>query len=61
MGHIETKYHEHVKTERPPSGERMARYEEVTERSGAFKPSWKQLIGTELQQIWLDFPEPPRR
>lgn len=52
---IETKYHERAKAEAPPSHERMSRYTEVTERSDAFADGWrKALVGTDLQQIWLD-------
>ena len=52
---IETKYHEHAKPAAAPKPVRLARYEEVTERSGVFISGWRdRLIGTELQQIWLD-------
>jgi hypothetical protein len=52
---VETKYHEHAKPERRPSDERMVRYARVTERSGCFRAGWRErLVGTELQQIWLD-------
>lgn len=52
---IETKYHEHPKSEDVPSPKRLHRYTEVTERSGAFVPGALDLIvGTPLQQIWLD-------
>jgi hypothetical protein len=53
---IETKYHEDIRPERPPDAEkRLPRYREVTERSGAFRDGWESLlIGTELQQLWLD-------
>ena len=52
---VETKYHEHAKAEAPPKQKALARYVEVTERSGAFRAGWrKAIIGTDLQQIWLD-------
>jgi hypothetical protein len=53
---IETKYHEDIRSERAPDAEkRLPRYLEVTERSGAFRAGWESLvIGTDLQQIWLD-------
>jgi hypothetical protein len=52
---VETKYHEHAKAEAPPKPAALARYVEVTERSGAFVDGWRALlIGTDLQQIWLD-------
>ena len=53
---IETKYHEHIKRERTPhENKRLPRYRDVTERSGVFRPGWEsKLIGTDLQQIWLD-------
>ena len=53
---IETKYHEHVRRERPPDAEkRMPRYRDVTERSEAFLPGWEaKVVGTDLQQLWLD-------
>ncbi len=52
---IETKYHEHARPEAKPKPVRLARYEEVTERSGIFISGWRdRLVGTELQQIWLD-------
>ena len=52
---IETKYHEHAKAETAPPKNRLARYEEVTARSGAFLSDWTaHLVGTDLQQIWLD-------
>lgn len=52
---IETKYHEVAKKEERPGPNRLPRYEEVTEKSRAFKPNWRdKLIGTKLQQIWLD-------
>ena len=52
---IETKYHEHARPEAKPKPVRLARYEDVTERSGVFINGWRdRLVGTELQQIWLD-------
>ncbi len=52
---VETKYHEHARPEAPPRPAALARYVEVTERSGAFLPGWKEaVVGTELQQLWLD-------
>lgn len=52
---VETKYHEHAKREPPPRTAALARYIEVTERSEAFVDDWQaRVIGTDLQQIWLD-------
>jgi hypothetical protein len=52
---IETKYHEHAAHQAPPKDSALRRYEQVTKRSGVFASGWrKELIGTELQQIWLD-------
>jgi hypothetical protein len=52
---VETKYHEHAKAEPEPKPKALARYVEITERSGAFAKGWrKALVGTDLQQIWLD-------
>lgn len=52
---VETKYHEVATKEDPPGPNRLPRYEEVTDSSDAFKPDWREkLIGTSLQQIWLD-------
>lgn len=52
---IETKYHEHAKSESPPSEERITRYAEVTSESGIMsRPAVESILGTELQQIWLD-------
>lgn len=52
---VETKYHEHAAKERKPKLEARTRYEEVTERSGAFKSGWRdEIMGTDLQQVWLD-------
>jgi hypothetical protein len=39
----------------PPKPQRLARYIEVTERSGAFAPGWIDAVnGTELIHIWLE-------
>ncbi len=52
---IETKYHEHAVVEAVPKASALARYVEVTERSGAFADGWRErVIGTTLQQIWQD-------
>lgn len=53
---IETKYHEHTKMEATPDADkRLPRYIEVTKRSKAFRTGWEStLIGTDLQQFWLD-------
>lgn len=52
---VETKYHEHAIVETPPKSAALARYEEITERSGVFKEGWREtIVGTDLQQIWLD-------
>ena len=52
---VETKYQEHAGPSRAPSAEALARYVEVSERSGAFGEGWRQrVIGTPLQQIWQD-------
>jgi hypothetical protein len=52
---VETKYHEHARVEPLPQPKALARYTEVTERSSAFVEGWRELvIGTALQQIWLD-------
>jgi hypothetical protein len=52
---VETKYHEHAKAEPAPSPAALARYFEVAERSGVFQDGWRSaVVGTELQQIWLD-------
>ena len=54
---IETKYHEAAERPRRLRPERLERYAEVTERSGAFRPGWEQALAeTDLQQIWLDHP-----
>jgi hypothetical protein len=52
---VETKYQEHAGPNRAPRPEALARYVEVTERSGAFATGWRQrVIATPLQQIWQD-------
>jgi hypothetical protein len=52
---VETKYHEHAKAEAVPRPEALARYLEVARRSGAFVDGFERLlVGTDLQQIWLD-------
>ncbi len=52
---VETKYHEHAIAEEPPKPTALARYIEITERSGIFADGWRdRLVGTDLQQIWLD-------
>jgi hypothetical protein len=52
---IETKYHEDCKKEKRPRNERLKRYEQVGRESGIFIPSaFDAIIGTHLQQIWLD-------
>jgi hypothetical protein len=52
---IETKYHERAEPPKRLRPERLRRYDEVTERSGAFRPGWEQALAkTDLQQIWLD-------
>ena len=53
---VETKYHEDCRREgKPASDDRITRYKLVSERSGAFLPgAVDDIVGTELQQIWLD-------
>jgi len=52
---VETKYHEHCKREKVPSARRRRRYAEVSAKSGLFSlESIEAIIGTDLQQIWLD-------
>lgn len=52
---VETKYHEHPVAEPPPKPAALARYVEVTERSSIFAEGWREkIVGTELQQLWLD-------
>jgi len=52
---IETKYHEHLGTEAKPPEDRLARYLEVSQRSGQFHAGAENvLVGSALQQIWQD-------
>ena len=52
---IETKYHEDCKAEGRPSEERIKRYSEVTRESGVMSQhAMESILGTDLQQIWLD-------
>lgn len=52
---VETKYHEHAKSESAPKPAALARYVEVTERSGVFVDGWKErVVGKPLQQLWQD-------
>jgi hypothetical protein len=52
---VETKYHEHCKAEDLPSPERVRRYLEVANLSGAFRSGVVEaILGTRLQQIFLD-------
>jgi hypothetical protein len=52
---VETKYHEHCRREKPSIKDRRARYEEVTGKSRVMSPeSMTAVIGSDLQQIWLD-------
>jgi hypothetical protein len=52
---VETKYHEHAVTMTPTSDSRMEGYKTVGKQSGVFtEGALEEIIGTELQQIWLD-------
>jgi len=52
---VETKYHEHAVPMKQASNKRMERYLEVATESGVFAPgAAEKIVGTELQQIWLD-------
>jgi hypothetical protein len=52
---VETKYHEHAVPMAPANDTRMERYKTVGEQSGVFaEGALEEIIGTELQQIWLD-------
>lgn len=52
---VETKYHEHAVAMAPTTNTRMERYRAVAYASGVFaKGAQEAIIGTELQQIWLD-------
>jgi hypothetical protein len=52
---VETKYHEHAVAMAPTTDARMERYRAVADQSGVFIGGAQEaVIGTELQQIWLD-------
>lgn len=52
---IETKYHERPARPGRPNAERLQRYTQVAERSGVFRPGWREaLVQSSLQQVWLD-------
>jgi hypothetical protein len=52
---VETKYHEDCKSEAIPSLARCNRYSQVTQNSNVFTDNAiGEIIGTDLQQIWLD-------
>lgn len=52
---VETKYHEACRPEKRPGEDRCRRYEEVTRKSGVMPvESMEKILGTALQQIWLD-------
>lgn len=52
---IETKYHEHCKKDKIPFDKRLERYSKVTIESQVMSvESMRSIVGTELQQIWLD-------
>jgi len=52
---VETKDHEHALREGTPREAVIGRYREITARSGEFVDEWEAaVIGTDLQQIWLD-------
>jgi len=52
---VETKYHEDCKREKEPSIDRLRRYRKVSTSRGLLSPNAvKKIIGTDLQQIWLD-------
>lgn len=52
---IETKYHEHLHPEPPPTPDRLTRYEAVAQGSGVFSPdALGQIVGDSKQQIWQD-------
>jgi hypothetical protein len=51
---IETKYHEHCRSEKRPTDERRKRYELIANDSKQFNPEVAtKILGTDLQQIWL--------
>lgn len=52
---VETKYHEHAVPMAPTTDAKMERYKAVADKSGVFaNGSQEAIVGTELQQIWLD-------
>ena len=52
---VETKYHEHAALQPPPKPSALARYESVVAEAGVFVDDWRvHVLGTDLQQIWLD-------
>ena len=52
---IETKYHEHAARMKQSSDDRMNRYRLVAEESGVLDgDTVGTIVGTDLQQIWLD-------
>lgn len=52
---VETKYHENCKKEKRPTEERLGRYAKITAEAGIMSSeSVDAIVGTELQQIWLD-------
>ncbi|MDP8930234.1 MAG: hypothetical protein M3O70_17115 [Actinomycetota bacterium] len=52
---IETKYHEYPQPEKRPSSSKLNRYQEVSSASKVFSSDYeKAVIGTDLQQVWLD-------
>lgn len=52
---VETKYHEDCRREKPPSEKRQKRYEYVSrERRVLSQGRIDEILGTDLQQIWLD-------
>jgi len=52
---IETKYHEHCKPDKTPSENRLRRYTKIGAESKMIsEASIKTILGTDLQQIWLD-------
>jgi len=51
---VRSAYHDRLKPQLPKP-ERLPRYVEVTERSGAFRPGWLDPVnGTELIHTWLE-------
>ena len=52
---VETKYHEHLHPEDPPSPKRLTRYREVARKSDMFEGrAVGELVGDPKQQIWQD-------